>query len=210
MALEQQIFTFAQWLLVAAMAWWLVGATLWIVALRLDNATVRQLALRASLPGSQWFARAMVAGTLAIVPACSPNSEQPTLQYLGEATTATTAAPAPTVPAPTSTPRPTTVYPSTTAPTPAPPDTAEVAPEPEATPADPGEGIATTHEVVMGEHFWAIAASHLETLRPGESPSNAEVARYWRRLINANADSIRSGNPNLIFPGEKLILPSLD
>jgi nucleoid-associated protein YgaU len=57
-----------------------------------------------------------------------------------------------------------------------------------------------------------IARDHLSRLRSGGSgaPTNREVAEYWRKVIDANRDRLRSGDPNLIYPGEEIILPPLE
>ena len=54
------------------------------------------------------------------------------------------------------------------------------------------------YTVVKGDNLWRISAR-----RTG----NRGVARYWRRVIETNRARLRSGNPNLIFPGERLELP---
>ena len=41
---------------------------------------------------------------------------------------------------------------------------------------------------------------------PGE-PTNREVARYWIKVVEANKHHLRSGNPDLIYPDEEIILP---
>lgn len=67
------------------------------------------------------------------------------------------------------------------------------------------------HEVVAGDNLWAIAESHLAeaTGRSPESLTEAEVAAYWLALMEANEGRLRSGNPNLIFPGEIVICPTV-
>jgi hypothetical protein len=63
------------------------------------------------------------------------------------------------------------------------------------------------HAVVAGENLWAIAEAHLtKTLE--RTPELAEVTRYWRQVIEANLGTIRSGDPNLIYPGEVVTLPA--
>jgi nucleoid-associated protein YgaU len=54
-----------------------------------------------------------------------------------------------------------------------------------------------------GEHLWSIAASHL-----GDG-TIADVAPYWRRLIAHNRARLRSGDPDLVYPGEVVELPPL-
>lgn len=64
----------------------------------------------------------------------------------------------------------------------------------------------TSYTVVKGDNFWAIADAQLRASL-GRTPSNTEVANYWVKLIDANRQSIRSGDPDLIFPGEVFSLP---
>ncbi len=60
--------------------------------------------------------------------------------------------------------------------------------------------------VRSGEHFWSIATSHVgDTL--GHPPTAPQVVEYWKSLVDANLEVIRSGNPDLIHPGEVLELP---
>lgn len=63
-----------------------------------------------------------------------------------------------------------------------------------------------TWVVRSGEHFWSIATSHVgDTL--GHPPTAPQVVEYWKSLVDANLGVIRSGNPDLIHPGEVLELP---
>lgn len=71
----------------------------------------------------------------------------------------------------------------------------EVSEEPE--PTVQNSGTTPTHQVVSGDSFWNIAADL--------APDN--VVSYWLDLIEINLNVIRSGDPNLIYPGELLILP---
>jgi hypothetical protein len=59
--------------------------------------------------------------------------------------------------------------------------------------------------VQPGDNLWSIAAADLRERDPAAEP--AEIARYWRRVVAHNAASIRSGDPDLIFPGETIVLP---
>ena len=40
----------------------------------------------------------------------------------------------------------------------------------------------------------------------GVDPSNAEIARFWPAIYEANRGTIGE-NPNLIFPGQRLVIP---
>lgn len=62
-----------------------------------------------------------------------------------------------------------------------------------------------THVVVAGDNLWAIAAADL-----GASASLAEIHARWREVVEANRDRLRSGDPDLIHPGEHVVLPAHD
>lgn len=64
---------------------------------------------------------------------------------------------------------------------------------------------AATYVVRRGDHLWSIAAGRVRDELA--STDNAALARYWRRLIVVNRDRLRSGDPDLIFPGETIVLP---
>jgi hypothetical protein len=70
-----------------------------------------------------------------------------------------------------------------------------------------------SHKVKRGENLWTIARDELARARSGGSgePTNQEVFKYWRRVIEANKKDLWSGgDPNLIFPTEPIILPPVD
>jgi hypothetical protein len=68
----------------------------------------------------------------------------------------------------------------------------------------------TTWTAQTGDHLWGIAASHLQG-QLGATPSDTDIADYWRRLIDANRDRLADpGNPDLIYPGQEFVLPSID
>lgn len=64
------------------------------------------------------------------------------------------------------------------------------------------------HAVEPGEHLWMIARVRLGEFL-GRSPSEAETTDYWVEVIRANRSRIRSGDPDLIHPGEIIVLPEL-
>ena len=41
-------------------------------------------------------------------------------------------------------------------------------------------------------------------------PTNREVAEYWMRVVEANKGHLWSGDPDLIYPREEIILPPVD
>jgi len=61
--------------------------------------------------------------------------------------------------------------------------------------------------VEPGDHLWKISQAELAR-RLGRSVGPDEVALYWLSVIDANHDSLRSGDPDLIYPGEVITLPS--
>ncbi len=218
MIIESLAFTIARWALVAVALWWVVGFVLWSVVLgdlqSGPTLTARRLADRFALPGCRRLAVGVAACALVTLPACSPDESQPTLVYLGEVddNTATTARPAVTATAPPTTRPPVTQPPTTESPATIPPTTeAQIptSPDQEA-PAEPAAPAATSHQVVAGDHLWGIAAQHLKQVAPDSHPSNAAIARYWRQVITANAATLRSGDPDLILPGEWVSLPPVD
>jgi hypothetical protein len=68
------------------------------------------------------------------------------------------------------------------------------------------------HQVVDGDSLWKIARDHLSRERSGGSgePTNHEVAAYWIKVVEANRDGLRSGDPDLIFADEWITLPPVD
>lgn len=67
----------------------------------------------------------------------------------------------------------------------------------------PGSGPDSV-VVVKGDHLWKISARHL-----GPEASNGDVAPYWREVIDVNTPRLRSGDPDLIYPGEVVELPTV-
>jgi nucleoid-associated protein YgaU len=65
----------------------------------------------------------------------------------------------------------------------------------------------TSYTVRAGDSFWSIAAQRVGSAA-GLATSDAEVARYWRVLIEANRDHLAvAGEPDLIYPGQVFTLP---
>ena len=64
----------------------------------------------------------------------------------------------------------------------------------------------TDYTVRTGDHLWGIAEHHLEATL-GRIGSDAEIATYWSHVIDVNRSRLRSGDPDLIFPGEVIECP---
>lgn len=88
---------------------------------------------------------------------------------------------------------------------PAPASGPEAVPEPAAAPAPGRQAGTATHEVVPGDNLWAITAALL-----GEGATDAQIHGPWRALVAANRDRLASGDPDLIYPGEHVVLPGDD
>lgn len=63
-----------------------------------------------------------------------------------------------------------------------------------------------TVEVKRGDSLWLIASQHLE-MRLGRPPAPDELRDHWQATIETNLPTLRSGNPDLIHPGEIILLP---
>jgi nucleoid-associated protein YgaU len=67
-------------------------------------------------------------------------------------------------------------------------------------------GVEDAHVTVRpGDHLWKISARHLQ-----QSSPDSRLAPYWRRVVTVNTPSLRSGDPDLIYPGETITLPPID
>ncbi len=169
---------------------------------------------------------------LALPPATAATSTfDPSVPALRLPPAGTTAGPSPTGPAPAAPPPPpATPLPGPATPGPPPPATATVqaggggaAPylppgftgvlddpsptPPPSTPPGPTSGELGSHTVTAGENLWRIAVARVADATP--HPTTRDVHAYWVRLIAANQATLRSGDPDLIFPGEVLTLPPL-
>jgi hypothetical protein len=97
----------------------------------------------------------------------------------------------------------------------APTETPPVSPPPVA-PAAPAVGPAAsapgTVVVAPGDNLWELSARALATAtgRGRASLDDAAIARYWLLVCGTNRDLLRSGDVNLVFSGEVVILPPVD
>lgn len=67
-------------------------------------------------------------------------------------------------------------------------------------------GEYTTYVVQPGDSIWSVSSRHAERNRSGPVPISL-VIEVWRQVVELNRDRIRSGDPDLIHPGEMLLLP---
>lgn len=201
-----------------ACAWWLLASTVLYLVARVARvpAAARTMG-RATLPAvRRWVDRAVAASVLASTAVTAGGS----------------AAIAGSEPPPPSTTAPAVVVdadrrlpPDETRPVPevrggraveslpGPPTNAPSAPVPPSVPVGPALPAAPPapgrHVVATGESLWTIAAAHLAGLsgRDRAALGDHEIAPYWARVVDVNRGALRSGNPDLIYPGEVLELP---
>ena len=57
--------------------------------------------------------------------------------------------------------------------------------------------------VERGDHLWSISSDELDT-----DATTAEISSLWREVIAINIDRLRSGDPDLIYPGETVLVPA--
>jgi hypothetical protein len=60
--------------------------------------------------------------------------------------------------------------------------------------------------VAPGDSCWRVADEVL-TERLGRAPTDAEIVPYWRQVIDANRDRFVTGDPDLLVPGQDLVVP---
>jgi hypothetical protein len=69
----------------------------------------------------------------------------------------------------------------------------------------------TSQPAARGDSLWTIARDHLAAVGKGSGePSNRQVAAYWVKVKEANRHRLASGDPDLIEPGEIIVLPPVD
>ena len=63
--------------------------------------------------------------------------------------------------------------------------------------------------VAAGDNLWEIAARVVANARglPRAALSDADVSAYWAALCDANRATLASGDVNVVYPGESLVLP---
>jgi nucleoid-associated protein YgaU len=86
---------------------------------------------------------------------------------------------------------------------------------PAPTPAAPSAGVSLTAVAVTvapGDDLWRLAAARLAATadRSRAELADAEIAPYWLAVCEANRSVVRSGDVNLVYPGEVLVLPAVE
>jgi hypothetical protein len=73
--------------------------------------------------------------------------------------------------------------------------------------AEPSKRVDGGYFVQRGDNLWTIASTELFRVN-GVEPTAREVRTYWLTLIAENRSRLVSGDPNLIYAGEVLVLPT--
>ncbi|CAN5895279.1 hypothetical protein BH23ACT5_BH23ACT5_07340 [soil metagenome] len=76
-------------------------------------------------------------------------------------------------------------------------------------PGNSDQGGAVTVIVEPGDHLWGLAQRRVAAVQ-GHPPTDGEVAAYWVRVVDVNRTTLRSGDADLIFPGEEVLLPEVN
>jgi len=63
--------------------------------------------------------------------------------------------------------------------------------------------------VNRGDHLWKISQRHLEQVLARPTGAS-EIDPFWRSVIEANQPRLRSGDADLIYPGETIVIPPHD
>lgn len=89
------------------------------------------------------------------------------------------------------------------------PEPAPAPPPPPVSSSAPAVPETSTVVLVKGDNLWSVAARQLAaaTAREPTTVPDREVHAYWRALIAANREHLRSGDPDLVYPGERVTLP---
>jgi hypothetical protein len=88
------------------------------------------------------------------------------------------------------------------------PPSAPVLPTEHASPPTAAPGAGTEWQVRPGDHLWSVAATVLHEAW-GAPATDAEVAPYWQRLVEANRPGLPDpANPDLLHPGHIVTVPS--
>ncbi|MEW6474330.1 MAG: hypothetical protein AB1679_18920 [Actinomycetota bacterium] len=79
-------------------------------------------------------------------------------------------------------------------------------------PALPGPTPTPTYVLRATDHLWSVAASQvaLHTGKRLADLSSRDIAPYWVRLVDLNRRRLGSGDPDVVYPGETVLLPNPD
>jgi hypothetical protein len=199
------------WWAAALLTTWLALTTLACVACALG--ALRAPALRRIVEGTLVFTLTLGApASHAFAASATPTSTPrgPIAIEVGPDGRIVVVPPTTTAP-PTTTTTTTAAKPTTTTTTASPPRARHSARPHRLAPPAPTErstAAPTRVTVVRGDNLWRIAAVAVAH-QLGRAPRDDEIVGFWRRVVDVNRATLRSGDPNLIYPGEQVALPPL-
>jgi nucleoid-associated protein YgaU len=203
------------WVCAVIAGWFIASVIMWRLALGLGWSGLTAIAIRVAAPGARKLVETTLALTVLVgAGACSTRAvdEAPVMSLISTGVSSATSTP----------PTPVTAEALTTsgAPLKLTEETslvsANLSPEPHPYSDQPELPVVNTgdstkptdlYEVVEGDNLWDIARATL-TSELGRQAASAEIAPYWQKLVATNLNSISSGDPDLIYPGELFQLPS--
>jgi hypothetical protein len=202
-----------------AVGYWLAASTLIYLAASLSRVpALARAAATFTLPSVRRLSQKLAAPALAAA-LTAPVLTGPALASVAPGyvpvpagdpppSTATTSPPTPTTPSPATSTTTTTTPTPTPAATTTPPAPPRPLPSPGVEHAGQQDPRGRLVVVRPGDHMWGLARARLIE-EWGRVPSSAEIIPYWVKVVEANRERIRSGDPDLIFPGETLLLPEV-
>lgn len=216
---EAAVLAAVRLIAVVVASWLTVSTLLYAAALATRIPTLIRGVRWITLPGVRRALDALVATTVVAsstlsVPGMASANEGPRVGAAPRATPAMPYRPHPagdgittqSPPAPVPSTKP--LYVPEAAGDPAPVPATLEAPRPAAPPA-PVPNALSTYVLRQGDNLWSVAASKVaeNTGKRATDLTAREIGRYWVRLLNINEPHLRSGDPNVVYPGETVLLP---
>ncbi len=59
--------------------------------------------------------------------------------------------------------------------------------------------------MIAGDSLWRLAEDVVAE-RLGRAATDVEITPYWQSVVEANRSRLRSGDPDVLFPGESVVL----
>lgn len=215
---EDAVLAAVRLIAVAVASWLTVSTLLYAVALATRIPTLIRGVRWITLPGARRVLDALVATTVVAsstlaVPGMASATEGPPVGAALQPTPAMPYTPrpagdgvatqSPPAPVPSSQPR----YVPDAVGDPAPLPASLEAARPTAAPAP--IPAPNTYVLRQGDDLWSVAGRRVaeHTGKRATDLTAREIGRYWVRLLNLNEPHLRSGDPNVVYPGETVLLP---
>lgn len=215
---EAAVLAAVRLIAVAVASWLTVSTLLYAVALATRIPTLIRGVRWITLPGVRRVLDALVATTVVAsstlaVPGMASATEGPPVGAAPRPTPAMPyrphpagdgiATPSPPAPVPSSKPR----YVPEAAGNPVPVPATLEARRPTAAPTP--VPAPNTYVLRRGDNLWSVAGRRVaeHTGKRATDLTTREIGRYWVRLLDVNAPHLRSGDPNVVYPGETVLLP---